>query len=58
LASGHLFYSKPEATHYIGIDFDPRPRYRGTMHPMPANVAHPEYFAKFSDIRVSSPQGK
>jgi hypothetical protein len=54
LASGHLFYFKPEATHYIGIDFDARPRYRGTMHPMPANVAHPEYLATFSEIRVSS----
>ena len=57
-ASGHLFYFKPEATHYIGVDFDPRSRYRGTMHPMPANVAHPEYLATFSEIRVASAQSK
>ncbi len=55
VASGHSLYFKPEATHYIGIDFDARPRYRGTMNPMPANVAHPEYLATFSDIRVASP---
>ena len=58
VASDHLFYFKPEATHYIGIDFDPRPRYRDTMHPMPANVAQPEYLATFSEIRVSSLQGR
>jgi len=52
VASGHLFYFRPEVMHYIGIDFDPRPRYRGTVHPMPANVAHPEYLAAFSEIRI------